>query len=133
MVILLALCILFYLEASLEVVVIDLKNPSLPNYKELNDEEHRKSLIVASFIVGCVIALLVWMQSYYLIVPALISRRIFFDYTLIKLRNRPSDTYEGTGRVDTTLSNIFGKKGRRKELLAESIVFILFIALQFIL
>lgn len=132
MITLLAICILFYIEAWLEEVVIKLKDSSLPNYAELNKEEHKRSLVFSSFLVVCCVALLIVYQQYYLIVPALISRRIFFDYSLIVLRDRPRDLYEGNGGVDAIFSNIFGKNGRKKELITEIAVSLLFIALHII-
>jgi len=106
------------LEAWLEQVVIDLKNPSLTNYHELNRKEHLRSAIYATYV-----ALLIWTVPLSLwhcwpLLPAIVlNRRIFFDYALILFRQRPNPAlYEGDDWWVHRFKAIFGPKGRNKEL-----------------
>lgn len=129
--ILLFLYCLFFLEAWVEVIVIQLKNSSLYNYLKLNEKEHIRSFIFASYIIVCAIILCVKLHYYFLILPIFLSRRLFFDYTLILMRGRPVYLYEGTDKTNKFLSSLFGKKGRSKELFLEIILSVIFIILHY--
>ena len=102
------LAILFILEAWLETTIIKLKNPLLPDYKELNNQEHLRSFLFAGFLILGTS----FIGKHLELIPSLIiSRRLFFDYFLKILRKRPFKNIEGTGPIDNTLRKIFGKEG----------------------
>jgi hypothetical protein len=115
--VLIILSIIHLLEAWLEEVVIDLKNPNLSFYSRLNHQEHfRSAILAAGWLIAAGYASC--FNSDYWIVPALIvNRRIFFDYSLILFRDRPGNKYEGNDWwVMNIFIPIFGRLGRIKEL-----------------
>lgn len=116
--------ITFILEAGLEKTVIDLKNPNLPNYPNLNRREHIRSALWAFFYiltmtVATCFALKSLLPLTFLLVGLsyITSRRIFFDYFLKFFRGRPLRKIEGDQFVDNTIRRILGKNGGRIEII----------------
>jgi len=131
MIYLILLCLIFVAEAYLEKIVIDLKNGSLSDYIKLNKQEHFRSAIYSALVILSFCLFFYHLHFYFLIVNAIIARRIFFDYVLILVRNRPNKgVYEGTDTWVKIFSTIFGKRGRNIELLVSLAIFILFIVLH---
>jgi hypothetical protein len=101
----LLIAVAYVLEARLEVYVIKLKNPNLPNYPLLNKQEHAWSLVHAVFI-ACMVA---YGSGLWVLLPSLLlSRRLFFDYMLKVFRERPLQRIEGNGWFDNQARRIFG-------------------------
>jgi hypothetical protein len=122
------------IEARLERTVIALKNPSLTNYSQLNRDEHRWS----GFYYGgvCMIGVLVGYLLFgftWKLLPVmfllLVNRRIFFEFTLKRFRNRKLRDIEGDQPLDVFVRGVFGKQGGLKELF---LLVILSIALIYI-
>lgn len=116
--------ITFILEAGLEKTVIDLKNPNLPNYPNLNKKEHIRSALWAGFYILTItvatgIALKSLLPLTFLLVGLsyITSRRIFFDYFLKLFRGRPFKKIEGDQFLDTTIRSILGPNGGYIELI----------------
>ncbi len=121
--------VLFFLEAFLEKVIIGLKNPNLSNYKELNKKEHVLSFVWAGFLILGV----AYLQKSFLFVPSIIlSRRIFFDYSLKLLRNRGLKAIEGDGEIDELMKRIFGKEGGIKELIVVVVLKLVYLQISYI-
>lgn len=123
MAILFFLCMIYVLEAWLEVPVIELKNINHPDYTRLNKQEHFRSAVWAGVVMISAAALLCFYNDYWLIPAAFLARRIWFDYLLILLRRRPKKLYEGNDWWNNKLSALFGKNGRQRELILEVLVF----------
>lgn len=131
MIYLILLCLIFIVEAYLEKIVIDLKNGGLSNYIKLNKQEHFRSAIYSALVILSFCLFFYNLKFYFLIVNAVLARRIFFDYVLILVRNRPQKAlYEGDDMFKKIFSTIFGKKGRNIELIVSLAIFILFIVLH---
>lgn len=118
MIVLLIISIIHLLEAWLEQVVISLKNPYVPEYSVWNRREHFRSAVLAGTWLFSAIAVALYYQHNYWILPALIvNRRIFFDYLLIIFRDRPRRQYEGNDWWTVNIfRRIFGTNGRMIEL-----------------
>jgi len=90
------LSLIHLLEAWLEVPVIAVKNTKLVNYAAFNKQEHFRSAVLASSWLAAAFAVVIVYTKEYCMLPALfVNRRMFFDYPLILLRNRPKNKYEG--------------------------------------
>jgi hypothetical protein len=119
--------ILFCIEAVLEKYVIALKNPAAEKYPYLNKKEHAWSLVYAVALVIAITLISGWWWAF----PSLlVSRRLFFDYPLKLVRQRPFDNIEGDGWFDKTARAIFGKHGGYEEASAVLILKFLLIAAQ---
>lgn len=107
------------IESKLESIEIALKVQagSLPDYAELNRQEHTWS---AAFSIGFVILIavfasfswpfLLWKIIPYVLTMAII-RRIFFDYGLKIFRKRPLSAIEGDQKTDTAVRKVLGAHG----------------------
>ena len=126
------------IEARLERTVIALKNPSLTNYSQLNRDEHRWS----GFYYGgvCMIGVLVGYLLFgftWKLLPVmfllLVNRRIFFEFTLKRFRNRKLRDIEGDQPLDVFIRGILGKQGGLKELflLVTLSIALIYITLKF--
>jgi hypothetical protein len=100
-------------EAWLEEIIIKLKNPELPNYQQLNSQEHKRSAYwFGSLVLGITVITEVWLLPIYCI----LLRRIFFDFPLKKFRKRKFREIEGDQFVDNLSRKIFGSHGGLFEL-----------------
>jgi hypothetical protein len=119
-------------EAWLEVIVIELKDPRLADYSELNRKEHLRSLVYA-VLVAAPFLLVTWYYHFYWLIPAIIvNRRIFFDFFLKHLRDRPKFLIEGKGPFDSFFRMIYGQRGGWYELITEAVIACLSIILTII-
>lgn len=119
-------------EAWLEKIVIDLKDPRLKNYRELNDMEHFRSLILAVLIACPFIFIAVAEGLYFLLPGIIINRRLLFDHPLKAIRDKPIWAIEGRGVFDSFFASIYGKRGGWYELITEAVITVASIILQFI-
>lgn len=109
--------LLFLVEAWLEEVVIELKHGAVQNYARLNRQEHfRSSVFAAILILSASVTVFFWEQDPWALPAIVVSRRIWFDYALILFRDRPRNRYEGNDWWGMRLAELFGKKGRIREL-----------------
>lgn len=109
--------LLFLAEAWLEDVVIELKNGATPNYARLNRQEHfRSSVFAAILILSASVTAFFWEVDPWTLLAIPVSRRIWFDYSLIIFRDRPRNLYEGDDWWGKRLAAVFGRKGRIREL-----------------
>ena len=116
-------------EAWLEQVVIELKDPRLKNYHDLNQKEHNRSLVFA-VLVAIPFVLIACYYSLYWMLPAIaVNRRIFFDFFLKLFRKRPTWKIEGKGPFDNFFKKIYGEKGGWYELATEVVITIASIVL----
>lgn len=123
MIILLYLSVIHLLEAWLEKVVIDLKNPYISDYALKNRQEHfRSAVLAAAWSFAAISALVHYEQAYWLIPAVVVNRRMFFDYPLIIFRDRPRRLYEGNDWWVKRFIWVFRERGRLKELFAETIL-----------
>lgn len=106
-------------EAWLEAVVIQLKNGSLPDYKDLNRKEHARSFIYSSLVALPFFLVFISWGFYWLLPAVAVNRRLIFDPLLKALRKRRLSLYEGDGPIDGALSRIFGRRGAWIEILLE--------------
>jgi hypothetical protein len=105
-----AIVLLCAAEAWLEHVVIQLKNPLASNYATLNKREHKRSAIYYFALVGC-ITVLTWEQidhHIWLVIAAMLWRRIVFTYGLKLLRQRKFKVIEGDQYTDRIVRSVFG-------------------------
>lgn len=117
MISLVVISLLFLVEAWLEDVVIELKHGAVQNYARLNRQEHfRSSVFAAILILSASVTAFFWEQDLWALPAIAVSRRIWFDYTLIIFRDRPRNRYEGNDWWGMRLAAFFGKKGRIREL-----------------
>jgi hypothetical protein len=115
--VLIILSVVHLLEAWLEEVVIDLKNPNLSIYNKLNHEEHFRSGILAAGWLTIAIYASCFNSDFWIIPGLMVNRRVFFDYGLIIFRDRPGNKYEGNDWwVMNIFIPIFGRLGRIREL-----------------
>lgn len=119
------------LEAWNEVAVIDLKNPDLPRYQVLNHQEHFRSGVWAAYLMGMAVMAAILCYDYWIVAAIFVSRRAFFDYALALWRSRPTSIYEGNDWWENVFVNVFGKRGRKKELLVECLIIATAIILHF--
>jgi hypothetical protein len=122
MIILILYSLVHICEAWLEEAVIALKNYTDYNYQQLNRKEHSRSAWFALLLFVCFALFLVYRDGYWLLPAMIVNRRVFFDYGLILFRNRPRNLYEGNDWWVKRFVWVFGKKGRRIELLLELLV-----------
>lgn len=115
-----AVAVLSVAEASLEDIVIRLKNAALINYPALNKQEHRRSAVYYFALIACLLVL-TWEQvdhHIWLVVAFMFVRRIFFTYGLKLIRPRKKlKAIEGDQYTDRIMRNIFGRNGGYIELL----------------
>lgn len=104
-----------FLEAWLEVVVIDLKNPYISEYHKLNQREHLRSGVFACAVCAVFVVVALSLQLYWLVPAIVVNRRLVFDYGLKMLRGRPFDLYEGDGFFDALGRRVFGRENAEKE------------------
>lgn len=117
--ILIGMAILCIVEAYLEDVVIQLKNPGLINYNQLNKREHQLSGLYWMALCLFLVIIFIPLKKWYFFVPLLlIIRRIFFEFTLKLLRYKRFQDIEGDQFWDTVSRTIFGAKGGWIELMA---------------
>lgn len=109
-------------EAVLEKTIIELKNPYLSNYKQLNKREHSESLIYSSILFVIILLFILHLDAYWLIGAIVVNRRLCFDFTLKDLRDRPLFTYEGDSKIDMFLKRVFGEKGAWKEFIIITLI-----------
>lgn len=115
----LAVILLCIAEASLEDIVIKLKNASLVNYSLLNRQEHRRSAVYYFALIGCLLVL-TWEQvdhHVWLVIAFMCLRRIFFTYGLKIYRKRRIKVIEGDQYTDRMIRSLLGKNGGYIELL----------------
>lgn len=95
------------LEAWLETTVIALKDPKLKSYTKLNEEEHARSLMFAAAILAALLPLYIATGALWCIPALIVNRRLFFEFSLKKMRHRRMWLYEGSGPVDKLMAKIF--------------------------
>jgi hypothetical protein len=122
MLIYLFFAILCVIEARLEKITIAMKNPGLPDYAELNKQEHEWSaayyfgvLLFTAGISYLFIAGNSW-KFFPAVIAFLVIRRIFFEYALKIFRKRSIKTIEGDQWLDTWVRKLLGANGGYKEL-----------------
>jgi general stress protein CsbA len=121
--VLIILSVIHLLEAWLEEVVIDLKNPNLPYYTSLNHQEHFRSSVLAVAWLIPAVYVACYNSNFWIIPGLVVNRRIFFDYGLILFRDRPGNKYEGNDWwVMNIFIPIFGRLGRIKELVLTALI-----------
>lgn len=131
--ILIAIYVYFFLEALLEEYVIKLKNGSHPDYARLNKIEHFRSGLLAAWVIAVAFYVAIFHTKQFLILPsAFLSRRIFFDWSLIVLRDRPRHKYEGNDWWNNIFRKIFGQNGRVIEHVVEIIITVASITMHII-
>src|SRR5690349_19051262 len=108
----LSVAVICIIEAWLEEVVIKLKNPSLPNYAELNKQEHFRSAVWFTFLIlGCCY-IAGFLATLWVIPVCFIIRRLFFSYSLKLFRkNKKLKIIEGNQFTDNLARKIFGQNG----------------------
>lgn len=120
MLILLLLTVIHLVEAWLEDVVIELKNPHIPEYSVLNRREHFRSAVLAGLWLFSAMASAYQVHTLWLMPALIVNRRIFFDYALIIFRDRPRHKYEGNDWWTVNFfKRIFTTHGRLIELAFE--------------
>lgn len=123
MIILLVLSVVHLLEAWLEEVVIELKNPHIPEYSVLNKREHFRSAVLAGSWLFAASAAAYHLQEYWIMPALFVNRRIFFDYPLIIFRDRPRHRYEGDDWwTRNFFKRVFSTNGRLIELSFELVI-----------
>lgn len=110
------LSVINFAEAWLEEVVILLKDPNLPNYKELNKREHWRSGVYAVILTIPFILAAIYFHLFWLIPAIITNRRLVFDNGLKYFRKRKLFRYEGDGPIDSFFRNLFGEYGAWKEI-----------------
>jgi hypothetical protein len=108
---LIANIILDIIEAKLETFVIDLKDPSLPNYNELNTKEHKWSAIyvVSYALILTTIMIFFGGWTWLLLFPTLIlARRLFFQESLNLMRGKGLGYMSDRG-IDGWMKKKFGE------------------------
>lgn len=114
----LAVAFLCIIEAILEKYVIAMKNPYLYNYAELNRKEHQWSGLYW-FAVVIFYGVISWdFRDFEILLPIMVcERRVFFEYTLKLVRNKPLKAIEGDQFWDDLSRRVFGKNGGWLELM----------------
>jgi hypothetical protein len=103
-------------EARLETVYIEMKNPNMMGYDKLNKEEHFWSAvyylthIAATTYIVLQLTGLSW-HVVVVVVSLLAVRRIFFDNSLKLFRRRPIRIIEGNMWLDVLARKILGRNG----------------------
>jgi len=94
------------IEAKNETFVIGMKNDQLPNYTELNNQEHKWSAIYYCFLVW-----IITISTQFWILPLilLLTRRLFFQEALNKLRGKGYFYLSDRG-IDGWFKKQFGEK-----------------------
>jgi hypothetical protein len=114
---LIILSVIHLLEAWLEEVVINLKNPYTSVYSNLNHQEHFRSGVLAGAWLFSAVYASCFHSDFWILPGLIVNRRIFFDYGLILFRRRPHNKYEGNDWwVMNFFIPIFGRLGRLYEL-----------------
>ncbi len=114
------LTVIHILESWLEDVVIELKNPHIPEYAVVNRREHFRSAVLAAAWLTAALYAALFNEQYWIVAALIVNRRLFFDYPLILFRDRPRNKYEGNDWWTVHVFRpVFGTNGRLKELAAE--------------
>lgn len=116
-------------EAWLEVIVIELKDPRLNNYSDLNRKEHSRSLALAILMAIPFLFIAAVFQLYWILPALVINRRLLFDQPLKALRKKRIRDIEGKGPFDSFFRMIYGPRGGWYELITEVIITIVSIIL----
>ena len=112
------------LEAWLEKVVIELKNPKAIEYVKLNRQEHNRSAVYAVFVGLSLIIIANVAKGFdpillLLLIQLLVIRLLGFDFFLKIFRGRAIKNIEGKGNpVDDFCRKFFGEKGGWWQLLS---------------
>lgn len=123
MLIFLLLSVIHLVEAWLEETVIELKNPHISTYSILNKREHFRSAILAGMWLFSAMAAAYHVHALWLMPALLVNRRIFFDYPLIIIRDRPRYKYEGNDWWTVNFfKRVFTTNGRLVELALELVI-----------